>query len=69
MFFFPIPTPALDLFVFVEVGSLKAQANLQLVNIAKAGFELLILLPSPPFPSAGLTLVQSSLFLASPMES
>lgn len=46
--FFPIPTPSLDLFVFVEVGPLIAQMNLQLVNVTKAGFELLILLPSLP---------------------
>lgn len=40
--------PLLDLFVFVEVGPLIALANLQLVNVAKAGFEPLILLPSLP---------------------
>lgn len=46
--FFPIPTPPLDLVLFVEAGPLIAQANLQLVNLAEAGFELLILLPFLP---------------------
>lgn len=65
VFFFPIFTPPLDLFLFVEIEPLTVQANLQLAKVAQAGFELLTLLP--PFPHSGMTGVLSPC-LASPTE-